>query len=68
MKPIELDELGPGVERLLTPEQGRSLAASGVVTATVLPLIEEYQLYSHHWAFGMFCWATESPSEPLMFQ
>ena len=34
MKPIELDELGLGVERLLTPEQGRSLAASGVVTAT----------------------------------
>ena len=33
MKPIELDELGPGVERLLTPEQGRSLAGSGVVTA-----------------------------------
>ncbi len=34
MKPIELDELGPGVERLLTPEQGRSLTGSGVVTAT----------------------------------
>ena len=34
MKPIELDELGPGVERLLTPEQGRSLAGSGMVTAT----------------------------------
>jgi 5-methylcytosine-specific restriction enzyme subunit McrC len=34
---IELDELGPGVERLLTPEQGRSLAASGVVTATPSP-------------------------------
>ena len=33
MKPIELDELGPGVERLLTLEQGRSLAGSGVVTA-----------------------------------
>ena len=33
MKPVELDELGPGVERLLTPEQGRSLAGSGVVTA-----------------------------------
>jgi 5-methylcytosine-specific restriction enzyme subunit McrC len=33
VKPIELDELGPGVERPLTPEQGRSLAASGVVTA-----------------------------------
>ena len=37
MTPIELDELGPGVERLLTPEQGRSLAASGVVTATPSP-------------------------------
>jgi len=35
--PIELDELGPGVERLLTPEQGRSLAAYGVVTATPSP-------------------------------
>jgi len=34
VKPIELDELGPGVERLLTPEQGRSLAGSGMVTAT----------------------------------
>jgi 5-methylcytosine-specific restriction enzyme subunit McrC len=33
MKPVELDELGPGVERMLTPEQGRSLAGSGVVTA-----------------------------------
>ena len=33
MKPVELGELGPGVERLLTPEQGRSLAGSGVVTA-----------------------------------
>jgi hypothetical protein len=32
VKPIELDELGPGVELLLTPEQGRSLAGSGVVT------------------------------------
>ena len=37
MKPIELDELGPGVERLLTPEQGRSLAGSGVVTAAPSP-------------------------------
>jgi len=33
VKPVELDELGPGVERLFTPEQGRSLAGSGVVTA-----------------------------------
>ena len=37
MKPVELDELGPGVERLLTPEQGRSLAGSGVVTAAPSP-------------------------------
>jgi 5-methylcytosine-specific restriction enzyme subunit McrC len=37
VKSIELDELGPGVERLLTPEQGRSLAASGVVTAAPSP-------------------------------
>ena len=37
MKPIELDELGPGVERPLTPEQGRSLAGSGVVTAAPSP-------------------------------
>jgi 5-methylcytosine-specific restriction enzyme subunit McrC len=35
--PIELDELGSGVERLLTLEQGRSLAVSGVVTATPSP-------------------------------
>jgi 5-methylcytosine-specific restriction enzyme subunit McrC len=33
VKAIELGELGPGVELLLTPEQGRSLAGSGVVTA-----------------------------------
>ena len=33
MKPVELGELGSGVEWLLTPEQGRSLAGSGVVTA-----------------------------------
>ena len=33
MKTVELDELGPGVERSLTPEQGLSLAGSGVVTA-----------------------------------
>jgi 5-methylcytosine-specific restriction enzyme subunit McrC len=37
VKPVELDELGPGVERLLTPEQGRSLADSGVVTAVPSP-------------------------------
>ncbi len=37
MKPVELDELGPGVERLITPEQGRSLASSGVVTAAPSP-------------------------------
>jgi 5-methylcytosine-specific restriction enzyme subunit McrC len=35
--PVELDELGPGVERLLTPEQGRSLADSSVVTAAPSP-------------------------------
>ncbi len=34
---IELDELGPLVERSLTPEQGRTLASSGVVTATPSP-------------------------------
>ena len=37
MRPVELDELGPGVEQLLTPEQGRSLAGSGVVTAAPSP-------------------------------
>ena len=37
MNPIELDELGPGVELPLTPEQGRSLASSGVVKATASP-------------------------------
>jgi 5-methylcytosine-specific restriction enzyme subunit McrC len=31
---IELDELGSGITLRLTPEQGRALAASGVVTAT----------------------------------
>ena len=33
MIPVELDELGPRAELLLTLEQGRALAASGVVTA-----------------------------------
>ena len=37
MKSVELNELGPGVERPLTPEQGRSLAGSGVVTAAPSP-------------------------------
>ena len=37
MKRVELDELGLGVERLLTPEQGRSLADSAVVTAAPSP-------------------------------
>jgi 5-methylcytosine-specific restriction enzyme subunit McrC len=31
--PVDLDELGPRAEPSLTPEQGRALAASGVVTA-----------------------------------
>jgi 5-methylcytosine-specific restriction enzyme subunit McrC len=31
--PIELDELGPSIELRLTPEQGRLLASSGVVSA-----------------------------------
>jgi 5-methylcytosine-specific restriction enzyme subunit McrC len=33
VNPIELDELGPSVERALTLEQGRSLTDSGVVNA-----------------------------------
>ena len=33
MIPVELDELGPRAELPLTLEQGRALAASGVVTA-----------------------------------
>jgi 5-methylcytosine-specific restriction enzyme subunit McrC len=37
MNSIELDELGPAVERALTPEQGRSLANSGVVDAVPSP-------------------------------
>ena len=37
MNPIELSELGPGVELPLTPEQGRALASSGVVTAAPSP-------------------------------
>jgi 5-methylcytosine-specific restriction enzyme subunit McrC len=37
VNPIELSELGPAVELPLTPEQGRSLAGSGVVTATPSP-------------------------------
>jgi len=35
--PIELDELGPPAELPLTPEQGRSLASSGVVSAAPSP-------------------------------
>ena len=37
MNSIELDELGRGVELPLTPEQGRSLARSGVVNAAPSP-------------------------------
>lgn len=37
MNPLELSELGPPIELPLTPEQGRSLASSGVVTATPSP-------------------------------
>ena len=37
MNSIELDELGPGVELPLTPEQGRSLASSGVVNVAQSP-------------------------------
>lgn len=37
MIPIELDELGPGVEIPLTPDQGRALASSDVVTAAPSP-------------------------------
>ena len=37
MNPIELNELGPGAELSLTPEQGRSLASSGIVTAAPSP-------------------------------
>lgn len=33
MTPVELSELGPAVELALTPERGRLLARSGVVTA-----------------------------------
>ena len=54
--------------RVARPCSVSSVLPCGAVTATVWPVIEEYQLYSHHWAFGMFCCATESPSEPLMFQ
>jgi 5-methylcytosine-specific restriction enzyme subunit McrC len=37
VNPVELSELGPGIELPLTPDQGRSLASSGVVTATPSP-------------------------------
>ena len=37
MNPVELDELGPGVELPLTLEQGRSLANSRVVNAAPSP-------------------------------
>jgi len=37
VNPIELSELGPAIELPLTPEQGRSLASSGVVTAAPSP-------------------------------
>jgi hypothetical protein len=34
---VELDELGPAVERELTLAQGQSLARCGIVTATPSP-------------------------------
>jgi 5-methylcytosine-specific restriction enzyme subunit McrC len=37
VNPIELSELSPAIELLLTPEQGRALASSGVVTAVPSP-------------------------------
>src|ERR1035441_8263013 len=37
VRPVELDELGPGVERLLTPEQGRARADSVGVAAAPSP-------------------------------
>jgi 5-methylcytosine-specific restriction enzyme subunit McrC len=37
VNPIELDELGPGIELPLTPEHGRSLASSGIVDAIPSP-------------------------------
>ncbi len=37
MTSLELDELGPAAEVPLTPEQGRALAGSGVVTAVPSP-------------------------------
>jgi 5-methylcytosine-specific restriction enzyme subunit McrC len=37
VNPVELSELGPAIELPLTPEQGRALASSGVVTATPSP-------------------------------
>ena len=37
MTELELDELGPAAELALTPDQGRLLAASGVVSATPSP-------------------------------
>lgn len=37
MNPIELNELGSPIELPLTPEQGRSLASSGIVTAAPSP-------------------------------
>jgi 5-methylcytosine-specific restriction enzyme subunit McrC len=37
VNPIELNELGSPIELPLTPEQGRSLASSGIVTAAPSP-------------------------------
>jgi 5-methylcytosine-specific restriction enzyme subunit McrC len=37
VNPIELGELSPGIELPLTPQQGRLLAGSGVVSATPSP-------------------------------
>ena len=39
MTELELDELGPATELALTPDQGRLLAASGIVSATPSPYI-----------------------------
>src|SRR5690242_6033320 len=57
------------VSRLATPCSVYAALAPLLVTLTVLPpFMELYQLYSHHWALGVFCAAAESPRLPLMFQ
>jgi len=77
--PIELDELGPPAELPLTPEQGRSLASSGVVSAAPSPFRSGFyakgnEAPAHHVVrrsgIEIFCHAVDldQPPDALLVQ